>query len=289
MRRRLSKYRSMAVSAVRQAQEYRRRRGPHAPLDFIDWVERRLSRGSAGFPDGWRTEQALPFAEPSRVAVLLHAFFADLVPELLAALAAIPVEFDLIVTNATGAALPLDITGLPRARNVIVLPVANHGRDIWPMVQVVNAGVLDPYELVLKVHTKRSEWRAAHQELAGSGEQWRSDADRQPARLVRARPADPQRVRRGPGPGRGHRAGQPARIRSSGAATGSGGRAAAPAGADAGPGRAALPGRIVLLDQGIRAAGAARAVDDRGRLRRRGRPGGRHHRPCGGALDRHPG
>ena len=53
--------------------------------------------------------------------------------------------------------------------------VANHGRDIWPMVQVVNAGVLDPYELVLKVHTKRSEWRAAHQELAGSGEQWRSE------------------------------------------------------------------------------------------------------------------
>jgi lipopolysaccharide biosynthesis protein len=175
VRRRLSKYRSMGISAVRQAQEYRRRRGPHAPLDFIDWVERRLSRGSAGFPDGWRTETALPFAEPSRIAVLLHAFFADLVPELLSALSAIPVEFDLIVTNATGQPLPLDTSGLPRARNVIVLPVANHGRDIWPMVQVVNAGVLDPYELVLKVHTKRSEWRAAHQELSGSGEQWRGE------------------------------------------------------------------------------------------------------------------
>ena len=96
-------------------------------------------------------------------------------PELLAALAAIPVEFDLIVTNATGAAAAVGHQRLARARNVIVLPVANHGRDIWPMVQVVNAGVLDPYELVLKVHTKRSEWRAAHQELSGSGEQWRSE------------------------------------------------------------------------------------------------------------------
>lgn len=172
--RRISKYRSMAVSGIRQAQEWRRRRGPHAPLDFADWVERRLARNSAGFPDAWRTVEALPLRQPSRVGVLLHAFYADLVPELLVALRTVPVEFDLIVTNATGTPLSLDTTELPRARNVVVLEVANHGRDIWPMVQVVNAGALDPYELVLKLHTKRSEWRAGHQELAGSGEQWRA-------------------------------------------------------------------------------------------------------------------
>lgn len=172
--RRISKYRSMALSGKAQYVQYKRRNEPHAPVDFTDWVERRLARGSAGFPDAWRTVEALPFAEPSRVGVLLHAFYADLVPELLTALQAVPVEFDLIVTNGTGAPLSLDTAVLPRARNVVILEVANHGRDIWPMVQVVNAGALDPYELVLKLHTKRSEWRAEHAELGGSGEQWRS-------------------------------------------------------------------------------------------------------------------
>jgi lipopolysaccharide biosynthesis protein len=41
------------------------------------------------------------------------------------------------------------------------------------MVQVVNAGVLDPYELVLKLHTKRSEWRQENDDLSGSGADWR--------------------------------------------------------------------------------------------------------------------
>ncbi|MDP9094099.1 MAG: glycoside hydrolase family 99-like domain-containing protein, partial [Actinomycetota bacterium] len=151
------------------------RAGPHAALDYLDWTERRSSRTTTGCPNEWRANEALPFAEPSRVGVLLHAFYAELVGDLVDALRAIPVEFDLIVTNSTGSALEVDTSGLPRARNVVVLEVANHGRDIWPMVQVVNAGILDPYELVLKVHTKRSDWRAEHAELGGTGEQWRAN------------------------------------------------------------------------------------------------------------------
>ena len=174
IRRRLSRARAKARSGYLRLVEWNRRRGPHAAVDFLDWTERRISRTSTGFPNAWRANEALPFAEPSRIAVLLHAFYADLVPELLTALRAIPVEFDLIVTNGTGAPLDVDVTGLHRARNVVVLDVANHGRDIWPMVQVVNAGVLDPYELVLKVHTKRSDWRAEHAELGGTGAQWRA-------------------------------------------------------------------------------------------------------------------
>jgi lipopolysaccharide biosynthesis protein len=170
---RISRYRSIVVSQKRAAVEWRRRRGPHAAVDFEDWVERRLSRNAAGFPDIWRSRTDLPFAEPSRIAVLLHAFYVELVPELLSELAAIPVEFDLIVTNSTGGPLKLDFTGLTNLRNHVVLDVANHGRDIWPMVQVVNAGVLDPYELVLKLHTKRSEWRQENDDLSGSGADWR--------------------------------------------------------------------------------------------------------------------
>jgi lipopolysaccharide biosynthesis protein len=56
----------------------------------------------------------------------------------------------------------------------VLLSVPNHGRDILPLVSVVNADLLAPYDLVLKLHTKRSEWRADHA-LGGDGSSWRSE------------------------------------------------------------------------------------------------------------------
>ena len=44
---------------------------------------------------------------------------------------------------------------------------------LWPLVQLANAGLLDPYDLVLKVHTKRSAWRDEHRGLPGTGRSWR--------------------------------------------------------------------------------------------------------------------
>jgi lipopolysaccharide biosynthesis protein len=174
VRRRISRAKAVAVSGKLAAEEWRRRRGPHSAVDFADWVERRIYRTASGYPDVWRSRVDARFAEPSRIAVLIHAFYADLVAELVTELAAIPVQFDLIVTNGTGAPLQLDTSGLPNLRQQVVLDVDNHGRDIWPMIQVVNAELLDPYEIVLKLHTKRSEWREGHAELSGSGEQWRA-------------------------------------------------------------------------------------------------------------------
>ena len=173
VRSRLSRVRAMAVSARSAARVWVRRHRQRAAVDFEKWVDRRLVRGAAAFPDVWRAT-ALAFDEPSRVGALVHAFYPELVDELIQQLAHIPVEFDLIITNGTGTPLHVDTSALPLARNVRVLEVANHGRDIWPMLQVVNAGMLDPYELVLKVHTKRSEWRAGHETLAGSGSDWRA-------------------------------------------------------------------------------------------------------------------
>jgi lipopolysaccharide biosynthesis protein len=150
-------------------------RGPRPAADFDTWLKRGAGRRLASFPDVWRPRMDIPIAEPSRVAVLLHVFYPDLVAELLEELAAIPVSFDLIATNATGEPLAIDTSVLPRVANVVILDVDNHGRDIWPMVQVVNAGLLDPYDLVLKVHTKRSAWRESHDGLAGTGSAWRRE------------------------------------------------------------------------------------------------------------------
>ncbi len=104
----------------------------------------------------------------------MHVFYPELVPELVAQLHSIPVPFDLIVTNSSGRSLTIE--GLSdEAKSVRVFDIENHGRDIYPMVAAVNAGLLNPYELVLKVHTKKSVWRESHDELAGSGDEWKSD------------------------------------------------------------------------------------------------------------------
>jgi lipopolysaccharide biosynthesis protein len=145
------------------------------PADFGAWVERGMGRHSRGFPDRWTQQAEMPFAAPARVGVLVHVFFPDLLGEIVRQLAAIPVAFDLIVTNASGSTLTVDRGKLPHASSVLVLDVENRGRDIWPLAQVVNAGLLDPYHLVLKVHTKRSAWREQHDQLDGSGSMWREE------------------------------------------------------------------------------------------------------------------
>ncbi len=104
--------------------------------------------------------------------MLLHVYFLDLVPEIFDQLRHIPVAYDLIVTNSSGFRVPVE-GDLGLLRNHRVLDIPNRGRDIWPTLAAVNCGILDPYLLILKIHTKQSAWRAAHAELSGDGELWR--------------------------------------------------------------------------------------------------------------------
>jgi lipopolysaccharide biosynthesis protein len=142
-----------------------------SPIDFVRWSERDRSGRHAGFPDVWSSREDLPIEHPSRVGVVVHVFYPELLPELILHIEKIPVPYDLLITNASGQSLDLPPEDTTR-RNIRVVEVDNHGRDILPLVNLVNAGLLDPYHLVLKVHTKRSQWRADH-ELGGSGEEWR--------------------------------------------------------------------------------------------------------------------
>jgi lipopolysaccharide biosynthesis protein len=121
----------------------------------------------------WRARPDLPIDAPARVGVVLHAYYADLLPELFARLRLLPVSYDLLITNATGRPIevPADMGCLA---NVRTFEIDNHGRDILPLVSLVNAGHLDPYLVVLKIHTKRSQWRSAH-DLDGDGARWRDD------------------------------------------------------------------------------------------------------------------
>ncbi len=105
----------------------------------------------------------------ARIAVVLHCHFPEVLPELLAALEAIPEPFDLLVTTTArevGASAS-------SASSVRFYRVENRGRDILPMIRLVNAGLLEDYRLVCKVHTKKSVWRAAGGRFDGDGAVWR--------------------------------------------------------------------------------------------------------------------
>lgn len=145
----------------------------YAPASFDTWVARAADGRPVLYPATWRTHRRLIIDEPAHVAVLLHVHFPELVDEIVEQLRHIPVPFDLIITNSSGAELTVEPVGNMLACRV--LPIANHGRDIWPTVAAVNSGVLDPYLAVLKVHTKKSAWRESHAELGGTGAAWRLD------------------------------------------------------------------------------------------------------------------
>ena len=121
---------------------------PH-PATFKPWVRRAVGRPSGDFPPAWRADSRFPFAQPSRVAVLVHVYYPDLVDELAEHLRHIPVAFDVVATNASGEPLDQRVFAVGNAVNVVVLDVENRGRDIFPMIQVVIAGLLDPYLMVL--------------------------------------------------------------------------------------------------------------------------------------------
>ncbi|WIY82641.1 glycoside hydrolase family 99-like domain-containing protein [Propionimicrobium sp. PCR01-08-3] len=139
--------------------------------DFSNFVFRQGGRQDSGFPDRWRVDDQFIIDEPARLAVVIHCFYEDLLPELFSCLHNIPIDFDLFLTNASGKQIEIP-TDLERMGHAVVVDVENRGRDIFPLVQLVNSGALDPYELVLKMHTKKSPWREAHTELAGSGATW---------------------------------------------------------------------------------------------------------------------
>ncbi|WP_175954993.1 glycoside hydrolase family 99-like domain-containing protein [Schaalia sp. Marseille-Q2122] len=144
------------------------------PADFLNFLERQGGRQDEGFPAAWRVDDRLVIDKPARLAVVLNCYYTDLLPQLLERLTLIPIPFDLFVTNVSGQEVKIP-TSLGNMNHSVVLDCANHGRDILPMVQLVNARLLDPYDLILKVHTKKSPWRADHAELSGSGEQWRDE------------------------------------------------------------------------------------------------------------------
>jgi len=88
------------------------------------------------------------------IAVVLHIYYAELWNEIASYLDNIEDDYDLYVSLVREASdhLEPEIKTFCPGAHVSVFP--NHGRDIYPFIAFLNHGVLDKYELVLKIHSK---------------------------------------------------------------------------------------------------------------------------------------
>lgn len=102
-----------------------------------------------------------------RVAVVLHLFYVDLLEEIIAYLRFITEPFDLYVTTPHELDIPVILEQCQGVASAMRLHVTeNRGRDIGPFVKVYREGLLDSYQAVLKLHSKKSKY-------SERGEVWR--------------------------------------------------------------------------------------------------------------------
>ena len=129
------------------------------------------------------TEEFLPWLAPEdraqfrqlctskprgRIAVVIHVYYEDLWPELSNAIVTIEEPFDLFVTVTESCSEEFREKLAKTWPFAYVLIVKNFGRDILPFLSIVRTQILFRYELICKLHTKRSHW---HED----GENWRKD------------------------------------------------------------------------------------------------------------------
>ena len=91
-------------------------------------------------------------AHGRRIAVHIHAYFPELLPQILAALDAAAIPCDLFVSVPEGARAPEVLAGHPRCT---VRACPNRGRDIAPLVCLFGKD-LASYDYVAHFHTKKS-------------------------------------------------------------------------------------------------------------------------------------
>lgn len=167
MRRRMEKHKPPAVAWHRRW--------------FHAWEKRRFEKNVAAmqFPDLRPLERLEP---KHKIAVVVHIYYAQLWEEIAAHLKHIEDGFDLFVSLVAGTSeelAPVIRKAYPEAQ-IFVFP--NHGRDIFPFLTFLNTGVLDKYELVLKLHSKLT----AHD--IQTGKHWRQS-------LLDGLAGTPERVR----------------------------------------------------------------------------------------------
>jgi len=112
-----------------------------------------VSRPMRAWLGRWDRTRPLP-EYGGRVGLVAHVFYPDLLPEILACWEALPSGSGLVLTTSAENVAAL-ASAIPATAKVVA--VGNRGRDIAPFLTLLNGGLLDDLDVVLKLHTKRSK------------------------------------------------------------------------------------------------------------------------------------
>lgn len=98
------------------------------------------------------------FIDKKEYAVVVHIFYTDLWAEIEKELSALEIEFDLYITLGCADEERQEMRNniLRVLPNAAIIDFPNHGRDVYPFIQLINYGYLDDYTCVCKIHTKKS-------------------------------------------------------------------------------------------------------------------------------------
>jgi lipopolysaccharide biosynthesis protein len=164
---------------LREAIATTRRRSPASPMVFLnawnEWAEGAVLEPDNRLGHGWlqATRTALlPVTDTpprdGRPCAVIHVWYVDLLEEILSALRATGVAWRIVITT------PFEREAAVRAQlhqlgiEAEVHAAENRGRDILPFLRVANRLIDEGVEVVLKLHTKRSEHRQ-------DGSTWRQE------------------------------------------------------------------------------------------------------------------
>lgn len=107
-----------------------------------------------------------------RIGVVVHLHYTDVWPDIEATLLCIPQPFGLIVTT-TDRNEALEQAIKARFPNADVRTVPNSGRDVRPFLKLLDSGDLDNFDLVCKLHGKKS---LRNGRATALGDLWRRSA-----------------------------------------------------------------------------------------------------------------
>ncbi|MCD9047986.1 glycoside hydrolase family 99-like domain-containing protein [Luteimonas sp. MHLX1A] len=107
-------------------------------------------------------------APPENVAIVVHAWYPDVLPEILGILGDAAHEYRLVITVPAERRLAVETVLRQQDTHAEIVEVENRGRDILPFLQVAGRLLDEGVDVVLKLHTKRS----THRE---DGDTWRHE------------------------------------------------------------------------------------------------------------------
>jgi lipopolysaccharide biosynthesis protein len=107
-------------------------------------------------------------APPRRPCVVIHAWYLDVLDEMLQLVAANGIEVRLLITTTPDRVAAVHEVIARSALSAEVTAFENRGRDILPFLHIADRLLNEHEDVVLKLHTKRSTHR-------DNGDQWRQD------------------------------------------------------------------------------------------------------------------